>query len=147
MRKQCTLIVGFIATALTFAACGGGGSSPSTSPTISPTNAAAALSTANLAGSPGFINSAGFTVYIFDGDLSQANASSCNGTCAGAWPAVAPPSGTLPSGWTSFQRQDGTMQLAYKGRALYTFVVDQAPGQTNGDGITEFGAVWHIARP
>jgi predicted lipoprotein with Yx(FWY)xxD motif len=148
--------------ALTFTACGGGGSSstyvaptivatptpvPSTASTAAPTNASAPLSTANFGGSPGFVNNAGFTVYVFDGDLAQANASSCNGACASVWPSIAPPSAMLPSGWTSFVRQGGGTQLAYKGRALYTYVVDQAPGQTNGDGITEFGAVWHIARP
>jgi predicted lipoprotein with Yx(FWY)xxD motif len=105
------------------------------------------LSTATLLGTPGFVNGSGFTVYVFDADLAQANASSCNGSCAGVWPAVSPPNGTLPSGWTSFQRQDGTMQLAYKGRALYTYVGDPAPGTTNGDGLTAFGGVWHVARP
>jgi len=161
MRNQFVLIVGSLTTALTLAACGGGSSGGSTtpvivatatpgaisSPTASPTSASAPLSTATLAGSPGFVNASGFSVYVFDADLAQANASTCNGSCAGVWPAVSAPNGTLPSGWTSFQRQDGTMQLAYKGRALYTYVGDPAPGTTNGDGLTAFGGVWHIARP
>jgi predicted lipoprotein with Yx(FWY)xxD motif len=162
MRKQCVLIVGSLMTAVTLGACAGGATSggaampyiaatatpePIGSPTASPTNASAPLSTANLAGSPGFVNASGFTVYVFDADLSQANASTCNGSCAGVWPPVTPPSGALPAGWTSFQRLDGTMQLAYKGRALYTYVGDPAAGNTNGDGINAFGGIWHIARP
>jgi predicted lipoprotein with Yx(FWY)xxD motif len=160
MRKQFVL-VGSLTTALTLAACGGGSSGssatpavvatatpgPISSPTAPPASTPAPLSTATLLGSSGFVNGSGFTVYVFDADLAQANASSCNGNCAGVWPAVSPPNGTLPSGWTSFQRQDGSMQLAYKGRALYTYVGDPAPGNTNGDGLTEFGGVWHIARP
>jgi predicted lipoprotein with Yx(FWY)xxD motif len=105
------------------------------------------LSTATLLGSSGFVNGSSFTVYVFDADLLKANASTCTGACSGVWPPVTPPSGTLPSGWTSFQRQDGSMQLAYKGRALYTYTGDPAPGNTNGDGLTAFGGVWHVARP
>jgi len=154
MRNQFVLIVGSLSTALTLAACGGGSSGGSATPAVVATatpgaisSPIASLSTATLAGSPGFVNASGFSVYVFDADLAQANASSCSGSCAGVWPAVAPPSGTLPSGWTSFQRQDGSMQLAYKGRALYTYVGDPSPGAANGDGLTEFGGVWHIARP
>ena len=119
-------------------------SPPVSSPSVS---VSMPLSTANLLGTPGFVNGSGFTVYVFDADLAQANASSCNVGCSGVWPAVPPPNGTLPSGWTSFKRLDGTMQLAYKGRALYTYVGDPAPGTTNGDGLTAFGGVWHVARP
>jgi predicted lipoprotein with Yx(FWY)xxD motif len=117
---------------------------PSSSPSV---NVPTPLSTATLLGSPGFVNASGFTVYVFDADLTQANASTCNTGCSGVWPPVTPPSGTLPANWTSFQRQDGTMQLAYKTRALYTYTGDSAAGTANGDGITAFGGVWHVARP
>jgi predicted lipoprotein with Yx(FWY)xxD motif len=105
------------------------------------------LATATLLGSPGFVNASGFTVYVFDADLKQANASTCNTGCSGVWPPVTPPSGTLPANWTSFQRQDGTKQLAYKTRALYTYTGDTAAGNANGDGINAFGGIWHVARP
>lgn len=105
------------------------------------------LATATLLGSPGFVNASGFTVYVFDADLTQANASTCNVGCSGIWPPVTPPSGTLPANWASFQRQDGTMQLAYKTRALYTYTGDSAAGTASGDGINAFGGIWHVARP
>jgi len=63
------------------------------------------------------------------------------------WPPVAPASGSMPSGWTVVTRQDGSKQLAYSGRPLYTYTGDGAAGQTNGDGLNAFGAVWHVARP
>jgi predicted lipoprotein with Yx(FWY)xxD motif len=39
-------------------------------------------------------------------------------------------------------RADGTTQLTYAGRPLYLFKGDSAPGSTNGDGSTAFGARW-----
>jgi predicted lipoprotein with Yx(FWY)xxD motif len=123
--------------------CGGGGGS--TLP--SSNNVAQPLSTANLKGAPGFITAAGFTVYVFDLDLTTPGHSDCNGSCAQFWPPQAPTMSTLPAPWSSILRTDGTMQLAYNGRPLYTFTEDKSPGQANGDGVTFFGGTWHIARP
>jgi len=143
-----------LALLASLAACGGGGGTgsgyggpPVATTTQPPANAA--LSTAQLNGAPGFVNATQFTVYVFDADTAanQSTCGSANG-CAGVWPPVTVAAGaTLPANWTSFTRTDGSQQLAYKGRALYTYVVDKSPGQTNGDGITSFGNLWHIARP
>jgi len=115
---------------------GGGGGGPQ------------ALSTAVLGGTAGFIAPNGFTVYVFDADLNKANASACNGTCSQVWPPLAPPSGLqIASPWGTFARGDGKQQLSFSGHALYTYSGDTAPGQFNGDGITAFGATWHVARP
>ncbi|MDB5069272.1 MAG: hypothetical protein JWM87_383, partial [Candidatus Eremiobacteraeota bacterium] len=115
-------------------------------PTAAP--AALPLATASLAGSPGFVNSAGRTVYVFDADLGTPNASTCSGACASNWPPVTVSPGTAtPAQWSTFVRGDGPTQVAYKGRALYTFAFDTASGQTNGDNVNAFGGVWHVARP
>ena len=138
-----------LALLVSLAACGGGGSSGGygTLPTTTPPPTSGALSTAQLNGSAGFVNAASRTVYVFDADTT-ANQSTCSGQCAGVWPPVTvAPGTTLPANWTSFARGDGSQQLAYKGRPLYTYVVDTAPGQTNGDGIDSFNNIWHIARP
>jgi predicted lipoprotein with Yx(FWY)xxD motif len=141
------------------AACSGGGgtgagsgATPVTPGTMNaPTtpSSTSSLSTARLNGSPGFINAAGFTVYVFDADQKAPGASQCTAACAGVWPAVTVASGTaLSSGFSTITRSDtGAQQLAFGGRPLYTFTGDQAPVQTNGDGITSFGAAWHVARP
>lgn len=137
------------------AACGGGGGSvapmplSTAQPIPSPTGASV-LSTRSLKGAAGFVNSAGFTVYVFDKDLTDPGHSTCNGNdgCTQNWPPVRPPSGVTLSGqFATITRDDGTTQLTFAGRPLYTFVVDTAPGQTNGDGVNAFGAIWHIARP
>jgi predicted lipoprotein with Yx(FWY)xxD motif len=143
------LLAGSALAALVLAGCGGGSSTVASyrPPVQNPGSNGGPLNTAMLNGAPGFVNSAGFTVYVFDADLNSPGHSTCNGPCAQNWPPVAPPSGTLPSPWTSIARQDGSMQLAYAGRPLYTFALDTAPGQFNGDGVNAFGGVWHIARP
>ena len=156
----------------TLAACGGGSSSlapsnsgsgsgggvpvaapppvPVTVPpvaTMAPVTASA-LPMAQLKGSLGFTNAAGFTVYVFDADLRAPGTSQCTGACAGVWPAVTPTAGAaLSHGFSTIVRSDGVTQLTYGGRPLYTFTVDQKSGDVNGDGINSFGATWHIARP
>jgi len=45
---------------------------------------------------------------------------------------------------TSVSRADGTMQATYNGHPLYAFQGDHAPGQTNGNGLTGFGARWSV---
>ncbi|MEO1273704.1 MAG: hypothetical protein AAFX99_36975, partial [Myxococcota bacterium] len=40
----------------------------------------------------------------------------------------------------SFERADGQMQTTYRGYPLYTFSNDNAPGDTNGEGV---GNVWY----
>jgi predicted lipoprotein with Yx(FWY)xxD motif len=137
---------------VSLAACGGGGSTgsyagaPPVTQTAPP--AAVPLATASLAGSPGFVNSANHTVYVFDADLGTPNASACSGACTADWPPVTvTPGTTTPAPWTSFVRGDGLTQVAYKGRALYTFAFDTSAGQTSGDGVNAFGGLWHIARP
>ncbi len=137
------------------AACGGGGGSvapmpQSTAQPIPSPTGASVLSTRSLRGAPGFVNSAGFTVYVFDKDLANPGHSSCNNSdgCSQNWPPVRPPSGVTLSGqFAMIARDDGSTQLTYAGRPLYTFVVDTAAGQTNGDGVNAFGGIWHIARP
>lgn len=141
-------LVGSLVAAMLISGCGGGGAygGMSTVPNPMPNNGSP-LSTAMLNGASGYVNSSGFTVYVFDADLAAPGHSTCNGNCSQNWPPVATPAGSLPSPWGSIVRQDGSSQLTYSGRPLYTFAFDSAPGQTNGDGVNAFGGFWHIARP
>lgn len=90
-------------------------------------------------------NGQGMTLYYRTSD--PAGQSSCTGVCAQNWPPLTvtgtptPPAG-LTGQLTTFARPDGTTQVAYNGHALYTFVGDKAPGDTNGEGIA---GVWHVA--
>jgi len=148
-----TLTAIAVAAAL-LAGCGGGGYGGSSaaypgpgSPGPSPSPQTVPLSTMTLKGATGFVNNANLTVYVFDLDLQSPGQSSCNGQCSQNWPPLIAPAGNLPSPYSAIARQDGHSQLAYKGRPLYTFAGDSAPGQTNGDNLDAFGGIWHIARP
>ena len=45
------------------------------------------------------------------------------------------------------KRKDGTLQVTYAGRPLYTYVGDQRPGEANGNDIDPFGAEWYALQP
>ena len=85
----------------------------------------------------------GMTLYIFDKDAQ--GISNCKGKCAVAWPPLMASGGSKPMGdYTVITRDDGSMQWAYRGMPLYTWVKDKKPGDTTGDGV---GGVWHLAKP
>jgi predicted lipoprotein with Yx(FWY)xxD motif len=75
----------------------------------------------------------GMTVYVHDTD--PALKSHCNGGCLNSWLPVRPsPDFLLGGKFAVIARTDGSPQLAYDGRPLYTFVNDKKPGDKKGDG-------------
>lgn len=85
------------------------------------------------------------TVYTFDKDVAGSGKSACNGPCAEAWPPVMAPAGAKAEGdYTIVTRDDGTKQWAYKGKPVYLFSKDAAPGEMKGDGFKD---VWHVVKP
>jgi len=88
------------------------------------------------------VNAAGMTVYTFDKDTAGSGKSVCNGPCAGIWPPV-PVSGKVAEPYSVITRDDGSAQLAYKGKPLYLFASDKAAGDRNGDNVKE---VWHVVK-
>jgi uncharacterized surface protein with fasciclin (FAS1) repeats len=83
---------------------------------------------------------AGKTLYVFDGDLENAT-SQCVDTCATNWPPVTATADGIKNipGLSLVERGDGSMQVAYLGRPLYTFIQDEAAGDMKGDA---FNNVW-----
>ena len=85
----------------------------------------------------------GMTLYVFVRDGT--GKSTCNAQCSVNWPPLIADIDATASGNFSFiTRDDGRKQWAYKGKPLYTWVKDKAPGDTTGDGINN---VWHLAAP
>ena len=89
------------------------------------------------------VDDKGKTLYTSSGDTTPGT-SSCTGACATTWPPLtvtAPPTyaaGVTPSKFTTITRSDGTKQLAYNGKPLYTFASDTAAGDTTGQGVGGF---------
>jgi len=80
----------------------------------------------------------------------------CTGSCLGFWIPVSVAAGTkLQAGrglagtlGTIHRSDDGITQLTYNGRPLYTFRLDQGPGQLHGNNFSDqFGGTsftWHV---
>ena len=153
-KKMIGAPFGLVAVALVAAACSSSSTTPHSpgSPSAAASAAASpsasssgtALKTATIGGVTVLTNAKGFTLYSFAPDT--ATKSNCNGACATYWPPVQGPAaaclgvtGTL----TTITRSDGSMQAAYDGHPLYTYVADTAPGQAKGNGLNLSGGVWH----
>ena len=99
----------------------------------------------STAAGPALVDSRGMTLYTFDRDQTPGK-SVCNGPCAVNWPPLPVTSNAKPSGdWSLVTRDDGSLQWAYKGKPLYTWIKDMKPGDATGDGFNN--NTWHVARP
>jgi predicted lipoprotein with Yx(FWY)xxD motif len=157
IRTRFTRLLGGAAaatlSAAMIAACGGGSSSTTAVPNpTGPTGSAATFGVASNSGlGKILVSSKGLTLYLFKKDAGTK--STCTGTCAIDWPPLRasgkPLAGTGLStskvGTTA--RSDGKPQVTYNGHPLYRFAGDSAPGQTNGEGISAFGAAWFAVSP
>ena len=86
----------------------------------------------------------GMTLYTFDTDKAGSGKSVCNGPCAGLWPPFMAGATDQPTGdYSVVTRDDGTRQVAYKGKPLYFYKADQKAGDRTGD---NFKDVWHIVK-
>lgn len=97
------------------------------------------------------VDSRGRTLYLFEKD--SRGRSACAGACAGYWPPLlttAKPiagKGAKKTLLGTTRRADGTTQVTYAGHPLYRFVQDTKPGQTTGEGLSDFGAGWYVLAP
>jgi predicted lipoprotein with Yx(FWY)xxD motif len=92
-----------------------------------------------------YVTAKGMTLYTFDKDATPGK-SVCNGPCAVNWPpALVADDAKASGGWSIVTRDDGLKQWAYKGKPLYAFAKDKAPGDKTGDGF--LNGAWHVAKP
>jgi predicted lipoprotein with Yx(FWY)xxD motif len=143
-------LVALSATALlTLGACGNSSSS-STAQSAGGTSgggtAAHVLSVGNTSLGKVLTDSRGMTLYTLSADGK--NHSTCATDCLQFWPAVAPSkAGTLSVTTGRTATPDGTPIATVAGHPVYTFSQDSKPGDVNGEGINEFGGVWHAISP
>jgi predicted lipoprotein with Yx(FWY)xxD motif len=139
--------------ALVLAACGGSSGSKSSSTATStprPSTAAAApvVTTKKTSLGTFLVGPSGRTLYLFEAD--KGSKSNCNGACATTWPPLTSTAKPKASGGVNMsllstsKRADGSTGITYAGHPLYYFEGDSAPGQTNGEGSTGFGAEWYV---
>ena len=135
------------AAALAIAGCGGGGGAAASAvPATTPSGHAATVGVAKTGLGRVLVDSKGRTVYLFEKDAGSKSA--CFGACATDWPpvrvSVKPTvgSGLKASLLGTTKRSDGAPQATYNGHPLYLYIGDQGPGQTTGQGISQFGDEW-----
>ena len=95
----------------------------------------------------------GAALYAFTRDPVSRGRSTCAGACATAWPPLLTSAlpragaGVAQSLLGTLRRADGSRQVTYAGRPLYTYVGDRRPYQVLCQDVTEFGGVWLVVRP
>ena len=145
-----------LAALVALAGCGSGSSantataSPSTSGTTGGGMATIAM-TKNPQLGPILTDSKGNTVYVFAKDSK--GMSNCNGACATVWPPVTTSgkptagNGVVASKLGTTKRSDGSTQVTYGGRPLYTYTADSSPGDVTGNGVNTYGGLWYAVQP
>jgi len=151
--KHITLLAGAAAVplvALALAGCGGSTSAtPAAGAPPKTTSGQSATLAAQNEGDLGtiLVDAQGRTLYMFQKDSGAKSA--CYGACASEWPplrASGKPtagSGVSAPGIATRSRSDGKPQVTYNGHPLYLFSGDQRPGDTAGQGLTDFGGSWY----
>jgi predicted lipoprotein with Yx(FWY)xxD motif len=97
------------------------------------------------------VDSKGITLYDFVKD--KRGRSSCYGACAQLWPPLITKGrpragrGVRASLLGTTKRKDGKLEVTYRRHPLYYFVSDRKPGQTTGQGLNQFGALWWVLSP
>jgi predicted lipoprotein with Yx(FWY)xxD motif len=152
-KRFITLLVSVAVVALAaqaVAACGSGGGTATALPKTT-SGQPATVGVANSGLGKILVDSQGRTLYLFRKDSGTTSA--CAGACADAWPplrANGKPTagdGATPSWLGISKRSDGSPQVSYNGHPLYLYQGDQKPGDTNGQGVTAFGAAWFALSP
>ncbi len=84
----------------------------------------------------------GMTLYTFSRD-QEPGKSACDEECAEQWPPLLASTDAGDQGdWSTLKRDDGSLQWAFRGKPLYTYNRDVAPGDLNGD---EIQRQWYVA--
>jgi predicted lipoprotein with Yx(FWY)xxD motif len=130
--------------AIGLAACGGSNSSSSSTASATQTAGTAnTVSTKSISGIGNvLVDSKGDVLYTNNRDSGSKVA--CTASCTGIWPPLAAPSSGQPtSADSSVQAKlgvvkdpDGSSQVTFGGKPLYTFVQD-SPGQATGNGAMD----------
>ena len=137
------------AAALSLAACGSGddtstdttGVADGSSPSSGAESPATTVEIVNVDGvGEALADAQGRVLYVSDEEAADSNVV-CTGACEEFWAPLAAGAGQ-PTGGPGVSdlgvaaRPDGTLQVTYDGRRLYTFTLD-APRQTSGDDLSD----------
>ncbi|WP_162623123.1 hypothetical protein [Billgrantia lactosivorans] len=95
----------------------------------------------------------GKSLYLFERDEQGGDYSTCEESCAIAWPPYTteePPSagdGVDDDRLDTIERDDGVLQVTYDGWPLYYFARDVHPGDALGQSVEHLGGHWYLLSP
>ena len=144
MKRRITLFIAAAALSGVALIAGAFGDTSSASPRHASKGALVALRSTALGNV--LVDARGRTLYLFEKDMHGRSA--CYGACATYWPPLfsnakpRPGRGVRASLLGLTKRSNGKRQVTYAGHPLYTFIADKRAGQTNGEGLTNFGGAW-----
>ncbi len=133
------------------AACGGSSSSSTAGAAAAVGTPSGTVNVASTGLGKILVDSSGLTLYLFEAD--NGTTSSCSGACAAAWPPLVTSGKPTAGGGVNAsllgttRRSDGTIQVTYNDHPLYRFASDTKPGDTTGQGVNGFGALWYVLSP
>jgi predicted lipoprotein with Yx(FWY)xxD motif len=113
-----------------------------------PTASSTTVATARTGLGRILVDGRGRSLYLFEKD--KHGRSACSGVCAVYWPPLLingksiAINGAKRSLLGSIRRAGGGRQVTYAGHPLYFFSGDTTRGQTNGEGLHDFGAGWYV---
>jgi predicted lipoprotein with Yx(FWY)xxD motif len=123
--------------------------SGATTKTNSPSVAAgSAISLKQTSVGQTLVDANGRTLYLFEGDKRNVSTLSVPGQAV--WPpftATIKPqalNGAVAGRIATVAHADGSAQITYGGHPLYYYIGDRSPGQTRGQGLNQFGALWYV---
>lgn len=139
MKKGLLIMPAVVASAVALAACGGGGDNGSSGAATSSTSAkTVSVKSIGNEGSV-LVDSKGMALYASDQEMNGKVL--CTGACNSFWTPLTvssakPSGGSLTGKLGVVNRPDGTKQVSYNGKLLYSFTQDK-PGQVTGDGFSD----------
>jgi len=142
------VVIGIAVVAFAVAACGGSsGGAYGGGSTAAKSSGKGSVALASTKLGKVLVDGNGRTLYLFEAD--KGTMSTCDGACASAWPPLTTSgkptagAGVVASKLGTAKRADGTTGVTYAGHPLYTYAGDGSPGQTTGEGLTDYGAPWY----
>jgi predicted lipoprotein with Yx(FWY)xxD motif/cytochrome c5 len=90
---------------------------------------------------PVLVDAEGMSLYLYTSDGQDGDPLACIDACVNNWPPMTTDGDVTVSDALeamlvgTVDRPDGSVQVTYGGRPLYTYVRDQEPGDTNGQGL------------
>ena len=150
--KRLIIALILVVAVLALAACGGDGYESSDAPPAAQSDDDTATVSVEELGDSGrvLVDSAGRALYAADEEAHTSVV--CTGACTSFWIPLtidggAPSGNSLPNELGVVERGDGTRQVTFDGKRLYTFVEDEL-GEATGDGLSDaFGGqqfTWHV---